>query len=93
MTTVLPEGVLRLRQGALEWRLVEGEVVVLDIHRAEYLAVNHSGTSLWCLLADGASREQLVQALMERYDLDATQAATDVERFVTALADQHLLDG
>ena len=43
-------------------------MVVLDIDRAEFLAVNRSGAPLWNLLAGGASRDQLVRALVERYD-------------------------
>jgi hypothetical protein len=89
-----PEQFLRVRDRGLAWRLVEGEVIVLDLHRSEYLAVNHTGAALWTMLADGdgATRAQLAGHLVERYGLDVTQAAADVQGFVITLEDRHLLD-
>lgn len=66
--------------------------MVLDIDRSEFLVVNRSGAPLWGLLAGGASRDQLARALIERYDLDATEAAADVHRFLTFLADRQMLE-
>ena len=93
MTTGPADGVVRLRDGSAEWREVEGEVVVLDVDRAEFLAVNRSGAALWGLLAEGASRDQLVGVLVERYGLATVQAGTDVDEFLTVLADRRLLEG
>ncbi|MEA2704444.1 MAG: hypothetical protein QOD63_2389 [Actinomycetota bacterium] len=87
-----PEQFLRVRDRGLAWRLVEGEVVVLDLDRSEYLAVNHSGAALWTMLADGTTRSQLAGHLVERYGLDVAQAAADVHGFVVTLEDRHLLD-
>lgn len=33
-------GVLRLRTDELDWKLVEGEVVILDLRRSVYLSLN-----------------------------------------------------
>ncbi len=89
-----PEQVFRVRARDLAWRLVEGEVIVLDLHRSEYLAVNRSGAALWSMLADGvgATRSQLVGHLVERYGLDVAQAEADVQGFVVTLEDRNLLD-
>jgi hypothetical protein len=89
---VQPEQVLRVRDRDLAWRLVEGEVIVLDLHRSEYLAVNRSGAALWSMLADGVTRSQLVGHLVEHYGLDGSQAEADVQEFVVSLEDRHLLD-
>ena len=92
MTVSPPEGILRLREGSVEWRLVEGEVVALDVTTAEFLAVNRTGAVLWDLLAAGASRRQLAAVLIDRYGLDDGRAAADVDRFLSVLADRHLLE-
>jgi hypothetical protein len=76
----------------MQWRLVEGEVVVLDVDHAEFLAVNRSGAALWNLLADGATRDQLVGVLVDRYGVEGVRAAADVRRFLTSLTDRHLLE-
>lgn len=84
--------VLRLRQEALEWRMLEGEVVVLDLVRGEYLRVNGSGAGLWRLLADGAGRAELVRHLMEAYGLAEADADDDAGSFVADLTAKGLLE-
>jgi hypothetical protein len=83
---------LRLRPGAVEWRSVEGEVLALDVDAATYIAANASGTVLWERLADGATREQLVEALVEAYEIERPQAETDVDAFVVELQSRGLLE-
>ena len=84
--------VLQLRLGALEWRLVDGEVVALDLERSEYLLVNRSGAMLWQLLAAGSSPADMALRLVETYQLAEQQIQTDVEAFVSALASRQLLE-
>jgi coenzyme PQQ synthesis protein D (PqqD) len=81
----------RLRDGELEWREVEGEIVALDLRASTYLSVNKAGTALWPHLTAGASRDELVAALISRYDVDADAAARDVDAFVQALEAKGLL--
>jgi coenzyme PQQ synthesis protein D (PqqD) len=84
---------LRIRPGALEWRETEGEVVALDLRTSTYLAVNKTGASLWQALIEGASREQLVARLEERFGVDRERAEGDLDAFLQSLRDQDLLDG
>ena len=84
---------MRLKRDPLEWREVEGEVVALDVEAAEYLAANRTGAVLWRLLADGASHEQLVQALVSGFDVDEATAARDAESFVATLRERDLIEG
>ena len=83
---------VRLREDALEWRVVEGEVVALDLRSSTYLAINRTGTVIWPELVAGATREELASRLAERYDLDRSAAETDLEAFLAELAEQDLLD-
>src|SRR6476469_3745613 len=83
--------VLRLRMDALEWRAMEGEVLALDSATQRYLATNRTGTVLWAALVEGATREQLVELLRERFDVDEASAARDVDAFVARLRDEGLL--
>jgi hypothetical protein len=86
-------GKLKLRPGALEWRELDGEVVALDTRSSTYLAVSRSGAALWPALVDGATRDELVAGLLDRFVVDEATAAADVDAFVQALRDQDLLDG
>ena len=82
---------LRLRADDMTWRSVESEIVVLDQRDSTYLAVNRTGSVLWPLLAEGATRPELAAALVERFGIDEARAATDVDAFVEFLAGRDLL--
>jgi len=84
---------LRLRPDALEWRLVDGEIVALDLERSEYLLVNRTGAVLWQLLVDGASPAEMADRLIDRYQLDQTVVRADIKAFIAGLASRQLLEG
>jgi hypothetical protein len=89
---MIDEPVLKLRAEALHWRRVDEEIVALDLRSSQYLAVNESGTVLWPLLAEGATRERLRDELTQRFALEPAAATTDVDAFVTWLRDARLLE-
>jgi hypothetical protein len=83
--------VVRLDGAAVEWREVDGEVLVLDLRNSSYLAINRSGTLLWPLLLAGATRAALAAALCEAHDPPPADAASDVEDFLRWLDERGLL--
>jgi hypothetical protein len=83
---------LRLRARALEWRLVEGEVIAIDGDTSQYLGVNGSGALLWQRLADGSTRAGLVALLVSSFALEKEQAEADVDAFLSSLAENQLLE-
>lgn len=84
---------LRLRQEALTWRVVEDEVVALDLHDSVYLAANRTGARLWALLAKGTTREALITSLVEGFGVTTEAAVADVDRFLSQLSQRRLLEG
>lgn len=82
---------LRLRDDALSWREVDGELVAVDVRTSTYLAANKTGLLLWRALADGASRAQLASLLVDRFGVEDTRAAADVDRFLDSLRARGLL--
>jgi hypothetical protein len=83
---------IRLRDGAVEWRELDGEIVALDRQRSEYLAVNRTGAAVWPLLAQGASREELVERMTERFDVEGETAERDLQAFLDSLVERELLE-
>jgi hypothetical protein len=83
---------LRIRPDTVEWRQLEEEVVALDIRKSVYIAVNRSGSLLWPTLLEGATRDELIDRLVEAYGLDQTSAQQDVDAFVEVLEEQDLLE-
>jgi hypothetical protein len=82
---------IQIRADALEWRLVEGEVVALDLRTHTYLAVNKTGAAIWPALISGTDRHQLVARLVETFGIAREQAAADLDTFLAELAEQDLL--
>jgi hypothetical protein len=82
----------KLKSNAVEWREVEGEIVALDLTSQNYLAVNKAGAAMWKLLADGANRDHLVAGILARFDVDETQAESDVDAYLEELRSLDLLE-
>ena len=83
---------LRLRDGGVEWRVLEEETVVLDLQGSRYFSINDTGTLLWPLLAEGATRAQLVDAVTGRWDVSGADAGRDVDAFCAELEAAGLLE-
>jgi hypothetical protein len=81
---------IRLREEVI-WRELEGQVLVLNPKTWNYLGVNGTGTELWPLVVEGATRKQLVGHLTNAYGVTAEAAERDVAAFVESLSDLELL--
>ena len=64
---------------------------MLDIERSHYLNLNATGCVLWLMLAEGATEHQLVDKLIEEFDVDEPTARGDVEAFVASCRENGLL--
>jgi hypothetical protein len=81
----------RLRAVDLTWRVLDDEVVVLDLRTSSYFSVNGTGKVLWDLLVEGASEEQLVTALVDRFEISEDIARVDAGAFLSLCSDRRLL--
>lgn len=77
---------LKIKPGFL-LREIAGQPVVVAVGPAcAYLNgvvnLNQSGAMLWRRLAEGATREDLIQLLLEKYDVDPDSARRDVDEFL-----------
>jgi hypothetical protein len=87
----VPETRLTLRDADVDWREVEGELVVLDLRESRYLAINPTGRVLWATLAEGATQNELIDRLIEEFGVDRARAAADVDAFTAELKARDLL--
>lgn len=91
-TASLPQPrILELWRERVEWREVEGEIVALNLESSTYLTVNSTGRVLWADLARGATRDELVEALIKAYGIERERAKADVDAFLDMLREQGLL--
>jgi len=66
-----------------------GELVILDMERGEYFAMDEIGATLWAGLDAGKTLEQIADDVVARYDVAREQALTDL----VALRDELLQRG
>lgn len=82
---------IRLSVAGISSRMVDGELVVLDLDASRYLAVGGSGTMLFELFRVPRHRADLVTALVDRFEVDEDTARRDVNRFLAKLGEAGLL--
>ena len=68
------------------------EKVVLQTNSGQYLGMNPVGAFIWDLLKTPRQASELVDQVMQRYDVDATTARADVDAFVSELSEAGLID-
>jgi hypothetical protein len=83
---------VKLRNDRVRWREIDTEVVAVDVDSSTYLSTNGSGALLWLELAQGTTRDALVERLAQAYLIDAGRAEEDVDSFLGELRGQGLLD-
>lgn len=67
------------------------ETVLLELDSGTYYSLNGVASAVWRGITDGLSIPELVDAVLDRYDVSREQAATDVERLLDDDADLGLL--
>lgn len=72
-----------LREVADTWVVMPLRTNVLDF--SGMVRLNNSGAMLWKILEEGASRDELIQAMIERYDVSEEQAERDLDEFLGVL--------
>jgi Coenzyme PQQ synthesis protein D (PqqD) len=83
---------MQLRGTDITWREVDGEMVILDLVSSTYLTTNRTGAFMLRSLVEERSYDQLVDALVEEFDISQHLAETDVAAFVDLLRDNNLLE-
>lgn len=80
------------RSAGVEWQVVDGEVVILDLRTSCYLGLNRAGATLWPLVVAGTSPEALAATLVATYGIAPGAATRDVDVLLGQLADARLLE-
>jgi hypothetical protein len=74
------------------WRVVDGDVVIINAETTYYYSLNESGTRVWKLLLEHElSIEEIARALATAYDVDVGQGAEDAARLLERLHEEGLV--
>ena len=85
-------GNMKLRVDDITWREIDGDLVILDLRSSTYLTANASGTVLMRQLTEERTLAQLIQALVDAFDIPASRAQQDVQTFIDELGACGLLE-
>jgi hypothetical protein len=84
----------RIAETRLATSHLEGEAVILDLHRGTYFSLNRTASILWAALTGGATHDELVGALVgsDVQPAERQRVSQDVDTFLEMLRTEGMLD-
>jgi hypothetical protein len=71
---------------------VSGETVLLDLASESYFGLDEVGTRIWTLLNEDKTAVEMVDVLLEEYEVERETLEGDVRDLLTALIEAGLLE-
>jgi hypothetical protein len=56
------------------------------------ITLNHSGAFLWKQLQTDRTKDELLQAMLQEYEIDKATAISDIDKFTDILKDAEILE-
>jgi hypothetical protein len=73
------------------WRLIAGEAVILSLDTKVLRGLNDVGSRVWDLIDGQRTVDDIVDVIIEEFDVPRAQAAADVDVFTRELLDKGLV--
>jgi hypothetical protein len=70
---------------------IDDEVIIIDLETGTYYSLIESAMQVWTVLAQGATRAQLVDALAAQYDTPSAELADALNPFVDELLREEII--
>lgn len=70
---------------------IDGEMVLLDMTSEHYFGLDEVGTSIWKAFKDTASLVEVLDILLDEYDIDRENLEKDISFFIKELSDSGLI--
>lgn len=70
---------------------IDGEVIILNLDRGRYYSLTLAGTDAWSAITRAANAEEIVDALMARYEGSRTQIEQAVGHLLGELSREELI--
>jgi hypothetical protein len=86
-----PQSRLRPNEQEVAAKVLDGEAIIINLANGIYYSTDKVGGVIWDLLAAGQSLEEVITAILARYDVSREQAQADVERLAAELVQENLL--
>lgn len=72
-------------------KVIDGEAVIINLLNGTYYSLDKAGGTIWELVAEGHSVDEVVTGVAARYAVDEQRARADVERLVNELVSERII--
>jgi len=72
-------------------KVMDGEAILINLSNGIYYSMDKVGAVVWELIEKNCSADEMVTAIINRYEVDSSQAQNDVERLLKELLDEKLI--
>ena len=72
-------------------RELQGETVLLNMQNGDYFTLNGMGTEIYNLIRSGKGAGEIVELLLEKYDVGHDRLSADVSSLIDELKDKKIL--
>ena len=72
-------------------RVLDGETIVLNLESGTYFGLNATGTRVWRLIEEGASRAAIIEQISREFGHPIDDVRSDVDELLTALQSKGLV--
>ena len=73
-------------------QVVDDEMVLLDMESENYFGLDEVGTSIWQAMQEKETLQEVFDALLEQYDVEAEVLERDLIDFVNKLVESGLVE-
>ena len=70
---------------------IDDEVVLLDTESQEYFSLNGVGKNILDLISENLTHEEIIEKLLEMYEVDKAQIESDLSNFTKLLEEKGLI--
>jgi hypothetical protein len=82
---------VRVKDGLVA-RLVGDETVILDLESGEFYSLNGVGSFIWERINEGAGLNEIVDSMVEHYEVEHDDARADLAEFAAELTAMGLIE-
>lgn len=71
---------------------VDNEIIMMDLENGSYISLNYTGKAIWERIKDPIRVKDLIENLMNNFNIDEEACTFDTINFLTKISKQKALD-
>lgn len=87
---------MKIKEGYVLREVARNNIVVplgdAEVSFKGIMTLNDVGTFIWKMLENGATKEELLNAVLNEYDVDEETASKDIDRYIVKLRAEKIIE-